>query len=178
MPDRHSVGIRVMRFGRVVFLAATGVVAWVIAGLLDGQRTFGQIQVCSGHMKTLSLSMGQYAMDWDETYPPRTAWGTDLAAYSGSRRPTLATTMHCPGVASRYGYALNEALGGIHTQAVDLTNCVMLFESDADDINASGSYRDMAKVRHRHLNVAYCDGHARTITMYDRKIWVWKPGKL
>jgi prepilin-type processing-associated H-X9-DG protein len=172
---RRSQGKSISNGVGIVFAGLVVIwLAYVGSGVFRCARLKAEQITCQMNMKTLANAMLQYAEDHNEHLPPANAWATDILPYLAHENKQKI--FQCPDAISPYSYAFNGALGGKSLEAISKpADTVMLFESDAATINTSGSAADFDRDRHVGMaNVAYADGHVRTINSYTIATLIWK----
>lgn len=182
----HRAGATRSRLGRAAFAATAlmaaipflvGAISFVIGSSKPffGARAMSRSSQCTSNLKELSRSVMLYANDYDYTFPPADRWADHVA-----QRTTLTSSWFlCPSSDAKFGYAFNRALGKVRMDdVVEPTNVVLLFESDAEDRNKSGTQRDLAPPPKRHVgmtNVALADGHVRQYRPSRERPIYWDP---
>ncbi len=112
---------------------------------------------CLSNVKNLALALNMYLTDYD-AFPPSERWGDATSGYV--KNPDA---YHCPQTPGTFGYAYNDALGGLATDALaDPARVPAIFEADAA-WNAHGG-KELLPPFPRHTggdNIGFPDGHAR-----------------
>jgi prepilin-type processing-associated H-X9-DG protein len=145
------------------------------SGVLRCARLAAEQMICQKNMMKLGIATLQYAEDHNEHLPPANTWATDIMPYlSPDDRKRV---FHCPDANTPYSYAFNTTVSGDSLDNIPRpADTVMLFESDANTLNANGSEADFDFDRHSGMsNVVYVDGVVRGINRYSISSLRWKP---
>lgn len=162
----------------LVFLAVVMGVGPIWDGLLRRRNQ----DLCQRHLIQLGFSLLLYAQDYDERFPPASAW-------CEAAEPTLPgpESFHCPAdrPGKPYSYAANRAMG--LQPCVSVGRVVLLFESDQGVRNANGGEELLAPVtRHNPFHLgglslfrpdpaysghffAFGDGQVKWLTPAERR---------
>jgi hypothetical protein len=112
--------------------------------------------VCAKNIHELGHALLAYADAHDGKLPLASEWGTDIQSYLPAADRERA--FHCPSAASPYSYAFNRNLSGVSVSSIGYTfrfNTVLVYETNATSINASGDGYDTDVSRHRMARIDY-----------------------
>ena len=122
-------------------------------------RANAQRSSCQSNLKQQMLGILQYAQDYDGHYPPAAKWIDEIMPYVKSE-----TIFQCPSLepGQKYGYALNQNLGGINQGAIGASaQTVAIYETDDLTRNAYGVQDERAYRHGGGSNIAFADGHIK-----------------
>jgi prepilin-type processing-associated H-X9-DG protein len=160
----RAPGIRVAKAGRLLAVAGLLLALWPSAAR-TAQRlgTRPSIQ-CLSNVKSLALALDMYLTDY-AAFPPSDHWGDATSDYVESATSEYVKSQdvyHCPQARGAFGYAYNDALGGVAADALaDPARVPAIFEADAG-WNADGG-KELLPIFARHGggdNIGFPDGHA------------------
>jgi prepilin-type processing-associated H-X9-DG protein len=120
---------------------------------------------CLSNIRQQGVGVLMYAQDYDEKYPPATAWMDVTSTYMRD-----ATVRSCPSVpgasTTTFGYAYNSKLSRIEESKIrDPKTTPMIYDSSNLAKNASDAVTSLpSPARHlKNNNMGYADGHAKRI---------------
>ena len=170
--SHHRRLILAVRRALVAGFVAAG--CWLFWSMTQEQRQTANMVACHQNLKRLAQALFQYTEDWDECFPPASRWSDCLNNSKYLPKKEFDTVLHCPSAHGRFGYAMNSSVGSRPPfDFVSPRNTVLLFETDSESLNASGSVANLARKRHHILNCLFCDGSVRWVNQYMTTTWIW-----
>ena len=143
----------------------------VVSVLLRQSRETADIATCVDNMRVLGAALEMYSQDWDDHLPPSAVWASVISNAKYLRPAKGQDPLHCPAASSRYGYAMNEAAGGIAQSSIPApSELVLLYETDSSAMNAFGGQHDVARIRHAGLNFLFGDGSCYHVPGNGRRL--------
>lgn len=141
------------------------IVAAILFPVFARARDKAQQTTCLSNVKQLALGHLMYVSDWDGYYPSAANWPEPLMPYTGNNRELYICPSDRRDAYQQCGdlelsYTMSVAFDQMKEEGVaSPAEVVFLFEGT----EVSGD-RDVAAFRHfGYLNVAYVDGHAKSV---------------
>lgn len=126
---------------------------------------------CASNLKQLAIAVRLYANANNDQYPPGASWCDTIAVDAGDEN-----VFRCPERPNqRSGYAFNQRLVGKKESDAD-PNTVLLFEFDGGwNIVGGRELLPNPPPHGRTINVAFVDGHVRSVPISDYSTLRWEP---
>ena len=123
--------------------------------------------MCLSNLKRLGRALESYSSDYDERLPFAPSWMSATLHYEKN-----FDYYHCPALptADGFGYAFNSSLSRVKWLEVEApAETIELYDSTDLRKNACDAVTSLpATSRHQWNNVAYLDGHAKTLSPRPR----------
>jgi prepilin-type processing-associated H-X9-DG protein len=126
---------------------------------------------CASNEKQLGIALAMYSQDYNEKFPPAGHWESLIYSYATIKVHPVGgrgSVLHCLDASStNYGYAMNQADSQKSVNDINnLMGTVFVYESDAPNIDASGTLADADLSRHSNgSNLCFVDSHVRWYTV-------------